>query len=147
MWTNEDRSTPRKRYAWMSVGILGGFLLLGCGNGGSAPENDSAQSAPSVPKAAAPPAPATVADLFPEGAGRSLVLESCGSCHAVACAVIGQRTAARWDNLKADHRDKVPNLSDQDGETVFGYLKEHFNDSQPEPKVSPDLLVGGCTPF
>jgi mono/diheme cytochrome c family protein len=129
------------------------LLLSGCGNDGSPPESNSAQSAPSAPTtapAAAPaadPQPSTAADLFPEGAGRSLVLESCGSCHAVACAAIGQRTAARWDNLKLDHADKVPSLSEQDRETLFGYLKEHFNDGKPEPKVSPDLLTGGCTPF
>jgi hypothetical protein len=132
------------------VVILGGMLLLGCGDGGSAPESDTAKSAPAptaTPAAAAAPEPATVADLFPEGAGRSLVLASCGSCHAVACAAIGQRTAARWDNLKLDHRDKVTSLSEQDRETLFGYLKEHFNDSKPEPKVPPQFLEGGCTPF
>jgi mono/diheme cytochrome c family protein len=131
------------------VVILGGLLLLGCGDGGSAPESDSTKSAPSAPKAATtdPPTPATVADPFPEGAGRSLVLESCGTCHAVGCAAIGQRTAARWDNLKLDHREKVKSLSEQDWETIFGYLKEYFNDSKPEPKVPPHLLEGGCTPF
>ena len=147
MWTNEGRRAARKQYAWLAGTIVGGLLLLACGNCGSAPESESAKSAPSASKAADPPAPATLADLFPEGAGRSLVLESCGSCHAVACAAIGQRTAARWDSLKADHADKVPSLSEQDRETLFGYLKEHFSDSQPEPKVSPDLMVGGCTPF
>lgn len=154
MWTNKGciapNWAPRKRDAWASVVILGGLLLSGCGNGGSPPESDSAKSAPDATKAASavdPPAPATVADIFPEGAGRSLVLESCGNCHAVACAAIGQRTAARWDNLKLDHRDKVTSLSEKDRETLFGYLKENFSDSKPEPKVAPHLLEGGCTPF
>jgi hypothetical protein len=41
----------------------------------------------------------------------------------------------------------VTSLSEQDRETLFGYLKEHFNDSKPEPKVPPQFLEGGCTPF
>ena len=126
--------------------ILAGSLFLGCGNDAGAPES-SVKSAPGAPKAAEAPRLATVADLFPEGAGRALVLENCASCHAVACAAIGQRTAARWDNLKADHGDKIPSLSEQDREILFAYLKAHFSDSQPEPKVSPELMVGGCTPF
>jgi cytochrome c5 len=153
MWTSEGCRAPhgdrRRRLAWISAVILGGLLLSGCGDSGSA-ENDSAESAPpSAPKAAAAdsPAPAPSADPFPEGAGRSLVLESCGTCHAVGCAAIGQRTAARWDNLRLDHRDKVKSLSEHDWETVFAYLKEHFNDGKPEPKVPPHLLEGGCTPF
>jgi hypothetical protein len=76
-----------------------------------------------------------------------LVLESCGGCHAVACSAVGQRTPARWNNLKEDHRDKVANLSEEDLETTFAYLKEHFNDSQPEPRVPAYFLESGCTPF
>jgi hypothetical protein len=88
--------------------------------------------------------PATVADLFPPGVGRDDVLNNCGSCHNLACASIGQRTSARWDALEESHKEKVPGA---EVDVMFWYLKAHFNDSQPEPKVPPRFLEGGCTPF
>ena len=139
MWTNGDAV----------VMILAGFLLAGCSApGGPPPQDESAESAAlEAEPAAALAGPATVADLFPEGSGRLLVLEACGSCHAVACSAIGQRTMARWDNLKEDHRDKVPGMSEEDLETLFAYLKEHFDDSKPAPAVPAHFLAEGCTPF
>ena len=91
--------------------------------------------------------PKTLNELFPEGLGKPYVLETCGSCHAIGCSLIGQRTLARWDNLKEDHRDKVASLNEQELETTFSYLKEHFSEGKPEPKVPPHFLEGGCTPF
>lgn len=147
MWTNVGLS-PRGGACVFYVAVICGFLLAGCGGGGaSSADREAGESAASAPEPAAPPPVASPAELFPDGAGRSLVLENCGSCHAVACSAIGQRTDARWDNLKEGHRDKVANMSEEDLETVFAYLKEHFNDSKPEPAVPPNFLAGGCTPF
>jgi mono/diheme cytochrome c family protein len=102
-----------------------------------------AQTAPAAAQGAAP-IPATIADLFPPGAGREAVLNNCGSCHNLACSTIGQRMAARWDALKESHKEKV---SDADLDAAFAYLRATFNDSRPEPKVPPKFLEGGCTPF
>jgi mono/diheme cytochrome c family protein len=104
----------------------------------ASPPADQAASASSSPP------PATINDLFPPGAGREPVLNNCASCHNLACSTIGQRTAARWDALKESHKEKV---SDADLEATFAYLKANFNDSKPEPKVPPQFLQGGCTPF
>lgn len=148
MWTREgcrkqSRAACRPQ-AWAFIAvIIGGSLLSGCGAADPSLDPDRVESEPP----ASHPVPTTAADLFPEGPGRSLVLDTCGTCHAVACSAIGQRRPARWDSLKEDHRDKVSNLSEADLETVFGYLKEHFNDSKPEPRVPPHFLEGGCTPF
>ena len=132
------------------VAVAAAALLLGCGNGAS-PESEIADPATlsSEPGAteADSPEPATVGELFPEGLGRQLVLDTCGACHAIACSAIGQRTAARWNNLKEDHRDKASSLSEEELETLFGYLKEHFSDSKPQPRVPPHFLEEGCTPF
>ena len=86
-------------------------------------------------------------DLFPEGESRELVLNNCSSCHAVACAVIGQRTAARWNGLKEGHSDRMPGLADGELDRMFAYLQGHFNDTQPEPSVPAAFLEAGCTPF
>jgi hypothetical protein len=95
----------------------------------------------------APPAGpelANVAELFPAGQGRDVVLNSCGSCHNLACSAIGQRTGPRWDSLRESHKDKI---SDADAASAFTYLKSNFNDAKPEPKVPAKFLQGGCTPF
>ena len=169
MWTNDGRNGPRAKprkesrktsgarpwggilSTWLLVvAIIAGALLVRCGDAGS-PQSEIVEPATSssepAAKLAASPEPATIGDLFPEGLGRLLVLDTCGVCHAVACSAIGQRTAARWDNLKEDHRDKASSLSEEELETLFAYLKEHFSDSKPEPRVPPRFLEGGCTPF
>jgi hypothetical protein len=88
--------------------------------------------------------PSSVADIFPAGPGRDTVLNNCASCHNLACSAIGQRPPARWDSLQESHKDKIP---DADARAAFSYLKSHFNDANPEPKVPPKFLQGGCTPF
>ena len=169
MWTNIGRNRARARLrkenrksvvagpwggilvAWLLVvAVAAAALLVGCGNAGSS-ESEIAEPATLASEPAATeaesPEPVTVGDLFPEGLARQLVLDTCGACHAIACSAIGQRTAARWDNLKQDLRDKASSLSEEELETLFAYLKEHFSDSKPEPRVPPHFLEGGCTPF
>lgn len=107
----------------------------------------AAQEPPAAAPVAAAPAPTSLADIFPEGLGRSLVIGSCGSCHAAACSAIGQRTAARWKALEVDHRDRVADMDDADYKALFEYLSANFNDSKPQPNIPPQFLEGGCTPF
>lgn len=119
-----------------------------CG-GSSGPEGRSTEAAPAATAASSPadtsaPEPATVADVFPDGPGKSLVLDNCASCHNVACSAIGQRTAERWDGLKKTHAEHAPAV---DLETVFAYLKANFDSTKPEPRVPPRFLEGGCSPF
>ena len=131
---------------WKNVPIVATALALtlgGCGETGP-PE---AVRDPVEEAAPAAPAAASLTDIFPEGPGRSMVMDNCGSCHAAACSAIGQRTRARWANLKEDHRDKAAEMAAEDYDALFAYLSEHFNDSQPEPVVPAQFLAGGCTPF
>lgn len=140
----------------MARGVMSGFMVLtsvliaACGGSEPSPESGASASgqAPAAAASASPVAePASVADLFPPGAGRDMVMNTCGSCHAVACSTIGQRSAARWNSLKEGHRDRLQNTSTADLDAIFGYLATHFNDTTPEPKVPPRFLEGGCTPF
>ena len=124
---------------------------IGCGQvdapgstpGGQPAAQTSAPADP-VPAAAAAPEPRTVADIFPPGPQREAVINNCGSCHNLACAAIGQRSAERWDALEAGHKEQVPN-TDLNG--MFEYLKANFNSTRPEPRIPPKFLEGGCTPF
>ena len=127
------------------AGVMAAFVACG-GSSEPAPEAaPQASAASSAPAAEAVPAaaPASLGDLFPPGDGRDAVLQNCSGCHSVACAVIGQRTKDRWDGLKISHNDRVP---DPDLSAAFSYLKAHFDDTKPEPKVPPDFMAGGCTP-
>jgi mono/diheme cytochrome c family protein len=139
----------------LAVMVLGATLALaGCGDGSAPATQDpgnAAAASPAAPAQSVAPAPAngpqTVVDLFPEGEGRQIVLNNCSSCHAVACAAMGQRPASRWSELREAHREHVPSLSDDDLRTAFAYLQTHFDDQQPEPYIPPQFLERGCTPF
>jgi hypothetical protein len=122
--------------------VLSLVMLLGCGEASDA---SSTEVAGSVSPASTQPE--TLGDLFPEGEARDLVLNNCSSCHAVACSVIGQRTAARWNGLKEGHSDRMPSLAEGELDRMFAYLQGHFNDTQPEPSVPAAFLEAGCTPF
>jgi len=142
----------------LSALVLGTVGLLACSDAkspGNSSQSSSTQAQSSTPatqraapasQAAAPagPEPANVTEIFPAGQGRDVVLNNCSSCHNLACSAIGQRTAARWDSLRESHKDKI---TDADAAAAFSYLKSHFNDANPEPKVPPKFLQGGCTPF
>jgi hypothetical protein len=160
MWTKGVRSSaPTERVkgrisrASAVVLVLAAAILGACG--GDAPEADvqgGAATAPAsdAPAAVAEPAteePATIADIFPDGPGKQLVMNNCASCHEVACAAIGQRPAGRWDELREAHREHVPSLTEEDLTTTFAYLRDNFGADQPEPEVPARFLQRGCTPF
>ena len=116
----------------------------GAGETGSTVSPAAGSAPPPAADAPAGAEPKTVADIFPAGAHREAVLNTCGSCHNVACAAIGQRSAERWDALRAGHKDHV---SSGDLNAMFDYLKANFDSTKPEPRVPPRFLEGGCTPF
>ena len=139
--------------AWVRtlVPALGLLLVMGCGggDGGGEPaagEGESAAQAPE-PEETQAAQPQTIADIFPEGEGRTLVLNNCAACHAVACAAIGQRSPARWEALQESHEEHIPSMSEEDLETVFTYLQSNFDNTQPEPEIPQAFLQRGCTPF
>jgi mono/diheme cytochrome c family protein len=160
MWIDGVRKRPVGRVgrgsAIARLAFLAAFAaaLPACGDGSAPASQDTAPVAASVPsnppaQLAAAPAeePRTLADLFPEGEGRDLVLNNCSACHAAACAAMGQRPASRWEALREAHREHVPSLSDEQLRTVFAYLGENFDDRRPEPFIPAHFLERGCTPF
>jgi hypothetical protein len=123
--------------------VAGSLLLLaGC----SKPDNPRREPVQSS-AVAAPAEKFTPASVFPSGPGREMVVSSCGSCHSLLCGVKGQRTAERWDAIKLSHRDKLASVSSSDLDKMFAYLKEHFNDTKPEPTIPAEFLQEGCTPY
>jgi mono/diheme cytochrome c family protein len=80
--------------------------------------------------------PASWADVFPAGAGKQIVLERCGSCHGFDRVVLGQKTADRWNSVKASHSDKVSGMSAADQTALFAYLTQNFGPDKPEPNIT-----------
>lgn len=139
---------------WKKVALaaIGCAVLAACGETGGeaviaddAGDAEASVEAPPVAEMAAEPA--TIADVFPEGPGKEIVLANCASCHAVACAAIGQRPVNRWQELADAHSEHVPSLSDEQREAAFAYLAENFSADDPEPNVPAAFLERGCTPF
>lgn len=133
--------------SWFVMLLVAG-LGAGCG-GSSAPPGEPAAAVP-PPTSAAPSEAAeidTVAALFPPGAGRDQLLNTCGSCHSVACTALGQRAADSWTAVKQSHRERISQLSAAELDAIFAYLGQQFNETRAEPKIAADLLQGGCTPF
>ena len=144
----------------LAATIVSAWFLAACGNSGksSAEPAETARSkagqpggspAPRVEESAAGASskPFKLADIFPAGKGRELVLDTCGSCHPVACAALGQRAAESWDAIKNSHADKLVAHSSANVNAMFSYLKTNFNETKPEPKIPAELVQQGCTPF
>lgn len=151
MWTEKGWG----RGAAVSVIAVLAFLS-GCGGSGPSESGDEVEESAAVEApagaetaAATPMGPpiTNVSDLFPEAPAKQLVLSNCTSCHAVACAVIGQRPEGRWNELAEAHREHVPGLSDEERTQIFTYLAANFGEGRPEPNVAPELIQAGCTPF
>ncbi|MBM3729162.1 MAG: hypothetical protein FJW40_27530 [Acidobacteria bacterium] len=113
-------------------------VLASCGGGAPAP---------AAPVKAAESKPFKLTDLFPEGAGRDKVMNSCGTCHALVCVTRGQRNTQQWDGIKGSHRDKLADTPAADLDSMFTYLAANFNNTKPEPAIPAELAQQGCTPF
>lgn len=150
------------RSRMFGVVVVGAWVMTACGSSGSsatdAAKSDASNAKPAVtPQSQTPQAAQaassdsgkeiTLADIFPPARERDLVLNTCGSCHAVACAATGRRTVDRWADLKRGHKDTVSGVSDADYDAMFAYLSANFNDAKPEPRVPAKFLEQGCTPF
>lgn len=150
MYTSTDAPSHSVRTIASAVAVL---LAVGCGGGepsmdeSAGPSSQEGSAQAPEPQEAQAPQPQTIADIFPEGEGRALVLNNCAGCHAVACAAIGQRTPARWEALQESHGEHIPSMSEEDLDTIFTYLQSNFDDSQPEPQIPAAFLQRGCTPF
>lgn len=71
---------------------------------------------------------------------RSLILDNCTTCHAFVPIVLQQFDAEGWNGLLDRHRPRVPQLSDEQIETIGAYLAANFNPDYEPPELPPELL-------
>lgn len=109
------------------------------------PEPATPTPEPATPTASVASQRLNLDEFLPPGKGRDLLIMNCGSCHSFVCAVRGQRGVGHWEQLRRQHRGNVPGLPDEDYSVLFAYLSENLNDTQPEPKLPPQLAEQGCS--
>lgn len=142
-----------RRVEWLLV--IGVVALVACG-GGAAPQS-SGQAAPgasattsgggggNASAAAEGPTKVNMDEIFPQGAGRDLVLNNCQNCHTFVPIVILQMDEDAWTRSSLDHRPRVTGLSDDEFKTLYTYLKANFNPNRPVPKLPKELLESWTT--
>lgn len=79
-------------------------------------------------------------EIFPRGQGRELLLNNCTTCHTFVPIVTLQMTADAWDRNRSIHRERVPNLSEDEISVLYSYLKANFNPKRPPAKLPQALL-------
>ena len=115
------------------------LLHVACGgSGSSAGSSTPAASAPAP--ASTEPTKVNLDEIFPPGRGREVVLNNCTNCHTIVPIVVLQKDRASWEESAKDHRDRTPELSDADRQTLYDYLIANFNPDKPVPKLPKELL-------
>jgi len=147
--TNKTPSatTARPRRSPALLWLAGTALLAGCGqgstDGGVAPATQAVQQ-----QGGGSGGGAYTVDMdaiFPQGEGRSLVLNNCQNCHTWVPIVILQMNEQEWDRWAREHRQRVEGLSDDEFGTLLAYVKANFNPDTPVPELPPALLEAWTT--
>lgn len=72
-------------------------------------------------------------------AARDLVFNNCTSCHTFVPIVKAQKAPDAWNAHLEAHREKVPEMSAEDYETLSDFVKAHYNETEPVPELPPEL--------
>lgn len=84
-------------------------------------------------------------DVFPEGAGRDLVLDNCQSCHVLVPILVLPLDEAAWYRSSLEHRERVEGLTDSEFEALYEYLASNFTPEKEAPELPPALLDSWTT--
>ena len=68
----------------------------------------------------------TLAQGLPDGTGRAVFENVCGSCHGADIVIGSQGTRARWEETVEAMRNRGAAGSDEDFATVLTYLARYF---------------------
>jgi hypothetical protein len=128
-------------------------VITACGGGGSSAGNAgqssrqpaaSAGSGSGKTTAGASASKVNMEEIFPAGAGRDLVLNNCQNCHTFVPIVVLQMDEEAWTRSSLDHRQRV-NVSDDEFNLIYTYLKANFNPDRPVPTLPKELLESWTT--
>jgi len=116
------------------------FALFGCNQ-----VQPSLQEPPAIEEAVQDWSAFHINDVFPEGAGRDLVLDNCQSCHVLVPILVLPLDEAAWYRSSLEHRERVEGLTDDEFETLYQYLESNFTPDKPTPELPPALLDSWTT--
>ncbi len=71
---------------------------------------------------------------------RELILNNCTSCHTFVPIVLQQFDEGGWRGMIARHRERAPQLTDAQVDTIRTYLAANFNEALEPPELPPALL-------
>lgn len=123
------------------LALVAALLLASCGRPPTVAEAETEAASQPTPEAK----PFNIRDVFPEGAGRELVLENCQSCHVLVPILVLRMDEAAWYRSSIEHRERVEGLTDQEFEVLYDYLTSKFPPDRPIPKLPPALLDSWTT--
>ncbi len=150
---NKNQYGQGKRWgASASYGVLVGvFLLINVGlfalpmslrtHGGHAHAAESQWY--DVPEPTTWPRKVNMEAIFPPGEGRDLVLYTCMSCHTFVRIVVGTNHShatdsgqlSHWDIHRNLHKQRLMQLTDQQVDLIYKYLKANFNEWKTPPRL------------
>lgn len=73
-------------------------------------------------------------------ASREMILQNCTVCHTFVPIVMQQFDAGGWQGLLDRHRERVPQLSDQQVASIKNFLVATFNEANEPPELPEELL-------
>ena len=133
------------RRVFTLLAVMCTALLVACGEGAPVSSTTAPETQQQASSASGGGYTIDMDAIFPQGAGRSLVLNNCQNCHTWVPIVILQMNEQEWDRWSREHRQRVEGLTDDEFSTLLGYLKENFNPNTPVPELPPALLEAWTT--
>jgi len=133
-------NVSRCRATTSKVYLVIWFALFGCNQ-----NQPSLQEPPAIEEAVQDWSAFNINDVFPEGAGRDLVLDNCQSCHVLVPILVLPLDEAAWYRSSLEHRERVEGLTDNEFETLYQYLESNFTPDRPTPELPPALLDSWTT--
>lgn len=130
------RARARPGACFAAFALAASAALASCGKRFTGGESEDG----TPPVQAVEAKPFNIRDVFPEGAGRELVLDNCQSCHVLVPILILRMDKAAWYRNSLEHRERVEGLGDEDFETLYDYLTSTFTPDRPIPKLPAALL-------
>jgi hypothetical protein len=74
---------------------------------------------------------------------RNAILQNCTSCHTFVPIVKAQKSPDEWDAVIGVHRERLPDMADDQFGQIRTFLVAHFNPSNPPPTLPPELEALG----
>ena len=70
--------------------------------------------------------------LMPEGDGKDVTVQLCGTCHNLQKTVVSRKTSQEWERTVYDMVARGAQIFPDEAEQIIKYLAVNFNTSKPQ---------------